>query len=182
MALGPGRRADRSAGRRRPLYAAGRLVGFALMAGTALSILAAVVLLPSYADTLTAQYQRDLARARVAEMQALLVGADRLIAAAEAGDPVLTKRLAMNQFGLRAAHETAAETPGQTPPGRLLRVPRRPRPGPPSRWLTAAAAKLKRPNVRRGLLLLAGAAMIVALLAFSPPEKHPTDRRVLGGR
>ena len=176
MALAAARQADPGGGRRRALCAAGRLVGFALTAGLALSVLAAVVLLPSYADTLAAQYQRDLAKARLTEMQALVVGADRLIAAAEADDPVLTRRLAMNHLGLRPAQETVADADRKTGPGRLLHVPPGPWPKPPSRWLTAAAAKLRRPNIRRGLLLLAGAAMLVALLAFSAPRKYVQRR------
>ncbi|MGB2823324.1 MAG: hypothetical protein WBF17_20245, partial [Phycisphaerae bacterium] len=90
------RKADDSGGF---LAAAGRMVGFCLLAGAALAIFAAATLLPEYARVLHADYALARQEAVNADLKALIEANDRLIAALP-DNPVLAKRLAMNQFGL----------------------------------------------------------------------------------
>jgi len=168
--MAPGREVDRSQAAR-VFFAAGRLVGFLVSAVTALGILAAVTLLPAYAAMLSARYDRDCEKCRLAGMEALAVANDRLIAAAQEGDPVLIKRLAMSQLGYRPADETIAD-PNGIGPVQLVTLPHIPRPAPPAGNLQRIVERLTDPNTRRGLLALAAGAMMTAMLAFSPPEKY----------
>jgi len=176
MALARGRKVERAEQRGGTLFAFGRLVGFVITAGAALLTLAAVVLVPAYADKAAAQYERDLQRARMADMEAFAVANDRLIGALESKDAVLTKRLAARRLGLWPRNEAIAVEAGGPPPTSLIRWTRHPRPDPPSTWLIGAAARLRSPGVRRGLLVLAAAAMLVAALVFSAPEKYRKNR------
>ena len=178
MALARGRKADRVERPGRVVFAFGRLVGFVMVAGAALAILAAVVLLPAYAEMATAQYEQDLERAHVADMEAFAAANDRLIGGLESEDAVLTKRLAARQLGLWPRNEAIAMEAKNSAPASLIHWTRHPRPDPPSGWLIGAAARLRSPGIRRGLLALAGAAMLAAVLAFSSPEKYRRNRKL----
>jgi hypothetical protein len=57
------------------------------------------------------------------------------------------------------------------PPG-AVRLARHPRPRPPRGWMVRAAARAADPATRRGLLLLAGAALAAALFLFAPRERR----------
>ena len=175
--MAPGNDAERSQAAK-VLFAAGRLVGFVLSAGTAMGILAAVTLLPAYADILSARYDRDCERYRLAGMEALAVANDRLIAAAQEEDPVLIRRLAMSQLGYRPPGETLAD-PNGIGPVQLISLPNLAKPAPPSGQFRQTVARLQDPNTRRGLLALAAGAMLTAMLAFSAPE---TYRRISPAR
>jgi hypothetical protein len=170
----PGTRDSRRGGL---LFAAGRFVGFCLLAGTSLGILAAVLLLPEYARLVRVRHELAGWRAATADKEAQIKANERLMAALPK-DPVLTKRLAMNQHGLLPADEVVVATsasPPQPPPA-LVRPPRHARGAPPSGWVMRAARRLARPPLRRGLLLLAGVAMLAALFLFAPRERQREER------
>ena len=153
--------------------AIGRMVGFCLLAGVSLAILAAVLLLPEYARLAWARHELAGWEAAVADKRAQIAANERLEAALPL-DPVLTKRLAMNQRGLLPADEVVVlDVAGGRPlPPAVVHPPRHPRPTAPSGWLMRAAQRMSRPPLRRGLLLLAAVAMLAAMFLFGPREKR----------
>ena len=148
------------------------MVGFCLLAGAALAIFAAATLLPEYARVLHADYELARQEAVNADLKALIEANDRLIAALP-DNPVLAKRLAMNQFGLWPENEVVMVSDDgirPAPPGTALTKPH-PRPDPPDERLLAVVRRLTRPRTRRGLLLLAAAAMLAALFLFPASDR-----------
>lgn len=159
------------------LFAAGRMIGFVALAGLAMATAAVLVLLPAYARMRLAIYERDCDRVTVAELQATAAANARLIADLPT-NPVLTKRLAMSQGDLLPDNEVIVfkgSSPSPRPPPDVIIPIRYGRPAPPDGWMIRAAAKVQHPPTRRGLLLLATGALLVALFLFAPPEKY--DRR-----
>lgn len=159
-----------------PIKPIASTVAFCLLAGLAAAIVAGVVLLPPYARMKLMQYRRDCLEAKVADETAALAAYDRMIATAP-NDPVLIQRLAMNQLGLTPRDAlvdrvSSVETPG------VVRVTPTPRPRRPDGWMIRTARRVRRPRLRRGLLLLAGLTLLVAVVLFLVPErgrdrKHP---------
>jgi len=152
----------------------GRAVGFLLLAGAATASLAGVVLLPAYARTIDAQHDTACLRAEIADAEAQLAAQQRLIDALTEGkiDPVLLRRLAMNQSQFWPRHETVVvdpAAPAASPPDRIT-PPRSPRPARPDNMFLRVAGKFQNPAKRRGILLLAAAALLAALLLFGPTE------------
>ncbi|MCJ7545050.1 MAG: hypothetical protein MUP47_10915 [Phycisphaerae bacterium] len=154
------------------LFAAGRMVGFVTLVGLAMATVAALVWLPAYARMRLAVYERDCDRVTVAELQATASANARLIADLPT-NPVLTKRLAMSQGDLLPDNEVIVfkNKPLRAPPDVIIPV-RYPRPAPPEGWAIQTAAKVQNLPTRRGLLLLATGALLVALFLFAPPEKY----------
>ena len=151
--------------------AAGCLVGFCSLAGVSVALFAVVLLLPDYARLQRARYELARQEAANADLAALLRANERLIANLP-DDPVLTKRLAMNQLGLWPENEVVLlhdGRPRRMPPGLVL-TDAHPRPKPPGGWLMHAARRMTNPPTRRGLLLLAAAAMLAALFLFPAKE------------
>lgn len=176
MAPRPGRKADETDGDgdgRGWLFAAGRFVGFALLAGMAVGTLALVVLLPEYARLRRAEYERDCKAADVADQRAVIAANERLIEAFRS-DPVLTERYAINHLRLLPAGRVLvvdeASRPAY-PPGLVLPDPA-PRPEPVPGWLLGAADKLRSPARKRGLLVLAAGILLAAILLFAPPGAY----------
>ena len=154
------------------LFAARRMTGFLLFAGMSMVILAAIVLLPAYASATRTRYRLACDRARIADTKKLIAARERQIAALP-GDPVLTKRLAMRQLGLFPSDEIVVfDLDDGQEESDMIHVPPHPRPSPPSGRLIRTAAKLQSPPMRRGLLLLAGAAIATAMFLFGPPETY----------
>jgi hypothetical protein len=149
------------------LSAFGRLVGFAALAGLALTILAGVVLLPAYARVEEAQYQRDCLQAGTADAESLIAVNERLIDALD-NDEVLAKRLARSQYRWRPVDETTMANSG--PPfakqsaEALATITSARRPAKPNGWLLQIARRFQTPAKRRGLLLVAAVAMFAAML------------------
>ncbi len=156
----------------RPPAALAEALGFIALAGLGLAILASVVLLPSYARLLRARYERDRLAAQVRDEQAALDAYRRLIAQG-GDDPILVQRLAMDTLGLVPTNEVIfhpAETTRTIPPG-VVRVDRAPRPDKPAGWAVRAADRLANPAVRRGLMLLSGLTVLVAVVLFVLPDR-----------
>jgi len=163
-------------GIRRLLGAAGRLVGFCAAAGLAMAIFGCVLLLPECARLAKARYHLARQQAINAELAELVRANERLIANLP-DDPVLTKRLAMNQLGLWPEDEVVvpAVQRMQRPPPAVVLIRRRVRPQPPSGWLLDAARRVSKPGTKRGLLLLAALALFAAIWVF--PARDPGRRK-----
>jgi len=149
---------------------AARLIGFVVLAGASLALLAGTLLLPEYERARLADWQRARQQAVNDHLQAQIAANERLLAALPE-DPVLAKRMAMNQLGLWPEREVVVldgqrprEVPGQARVDAPAPVP------PPHDRLMDAAARLRRPHVRTAMLLLAAAAMTAAFLLFGRPD------------
>jgi hypothetical protein len=144
-----------------------QFVTFCLLAGTALAVFAAVLLLPDYARLQQAKYQLARQQATMAKLRSLIEGNERYIAELP-HDAVLTKRLAMNELGYWPQDEVVVLTDGgprQPSPGMVV-APAAPQPQPPAGFLMDAARRVADPPARRGLLLLAAIGLAAALLLF----------------
>ncbi len=172
MAHRPGRKAKTSDESQGIGRACGRAAGFLMLAGAAMGILACVVLVPAYADMAERQYQLERSRADLAEMKSRTAYNDRLIADLPQ-DPVLIRRLAMSRLNhqpINAVVVAGASAPSGV--SLFATSPPHPHSATPSRWLMLAATRLRVPGLRRGLSVLAVAAMLAAMLLFCPPEKY----------
>ena len=171
MAPPPGTRPDpaRPAESLAPL---GRFISFVLPAGAAVVLVAAVALLPAYERLAWATYERDCLAAKNADDAALIRANERLIAAAP-DDPVLTKRLAMRQFGVVPRGEVVIPVAaGPAPFGRRLTVVTpHPRPPMPDGWMIHAAGRIADPSTRMFLLLLAVALFLAAVILSDRPGR-----------
>ncbi len=174
MGPAPGTRDDNLVGHGR-LSAAGRTTAFVVMAALAMLIVAGTTLLPAYADMQRASYRRDCEQTKVADLERLSAANDRMIAAAERGDPLLTRRFAARQLGitLTPIAMEAADLRGSTA---IIDLPPTARPDPPDGWAMRMGCKLKNVGIRRGLMLLAGGSLLVAMLCFVRPGRNTPDR------
>jgi len=154
--------------------AAGQLLGFVLLSAAALAIFAAIVLIPAWSRHEQARYERDLLAARREDARSAIETYDRLIEAAP-GDQVLTKRLARHELGLYPRDEVVVIDPGAAPapPPGAISYPKAPRPDPPPAWLVGLGNRLSKAPLRRGLLLMAAAAMLAALFLFTSASRRP---------
>ena len=152
-----------------PLDAVARVIGFLMVAGPAMGILAGVVLLPPYVALAQAEYELGCMRASVADAKAQIQANERLIAALPT-DQVLTKRLAENHLPCTPQHEVIIPGAPQKRPPDLVLPRRSRRPSRPPRWVMTAARRMQNPPTRRGLLLLALGALITAVYLFTPPQ------------
>jgi hypothetical protein len=177
MAPAPGRKADEDGPTDFPLlFAFGRFVGFTVLAGVALAILATLILLPAYARLSAAQYELDCRKAQIADEETQIAYNERY-RSATTQDPVLVKRLAMSQFNLKPRDEVVVAPPGAAAPPPPGAVPprRHPRPSPPDNLLLRTAAKVETPSTRRGLFLTAAGAMLAAMFLFAAPDNRPKE-------
>ncbi len=156
------------------LFAVGRLVGFALTAGLAVGLVGAVVLLPAYARVAQARYEQGVQEAQTADLNGLVEAQARMIRDLPR-DAVLTSRLKMSQEAAKpdsGAVVYSLPTVGPGKPPDLVWVDRAPRPDPPPAWLVHVAGRFRRTETRRGLLLVACGALVVAMFLFSAPDKY----------
>jgi len=161
-------------------------VTFCLLAGLAMGTFAAVLLLPEYARLQQAHYQLARQKATIADLQSLIEGNGRLIAALP-DNVVLTKRLAMNELGLWPEDEVVVindRGPRLQSPAMVATTPE-PRPEPPAGWIMDAANRVANPPTKRGLLLLAVIGLVAAVILFpgtgqekrKPGIIHPPNER-----
>ena len=155
---------------------AGRLVGFAMLAGLAGVILAGVVLVPAYNRYAWARYERDCHAADVEDFEAAVAAHDRLIEGMPR-DEVLAKRMAMSRLGVLPGNEMVVvdpDRPPALPPGVVVPAAA-PRPSAPPAWLGRLAGKLEMPSKRRGLMVLAVALLVTAVYLFAPGRWRQAD-------
>ncbi len=182
MVLQPGKKASptyRSQGVATRQGQCGRAVGFALLTGLSLAIFAMVVLLPAYGQLRNAQHEATCRKADVADVEKLIQANERLIEALP-NDDVLTTRVSRRQMGLVPLEmlppgegvmlDASATTPQI--PAEIVRIEPTPRPAPPGGQLLALAEKLTQPVRRRGLLLAAGAVLLLGALLFALPSRQ----------
>lgn len=156
---------------------AGNAIGFLLLAGAGLTLLAGVVLLPAYAKLADARHAKRCLEADTADLKARIAADDRLIAARD--DPVLWQRLAWCQLGLAPEGmvvSTDPDAPPRFPPG-AASPPRHPRPEPPDGWMFHAGRKLQRAPLRRGVFLLGAGALFLAIVLFPVTRRSATGRK-----
>jgi len=149
-----------------------RAAGFFLLAGAAVASLAGAVLLPAWARLAEVRYELACLRAEIADAEAQIAANDRLITALPT-DEVLARRLAMSQNLYWPRNEIVVVDPN-APPAETPDVvcgPRHPRPPRPAGLLIRAGKKLEKASKRRGLLLLAAAALAAALFGFAPAQE-----------
>ncbi len=154
-------------------------VGFVVLVGLSAVILGLVILLPVRGCLVEAEYELATLRADVADAEARIAVNERLIEALREDD-VIISRVARSQFDLLPEFISPTEAVIAGADGRgsvhsagpLLSVPRSPRPIEPARWLLAMGERFERPPVRRGLLLLAAAAMLGGMFRFPPRVEH----------
>jgi len=178
MARPPGTRDDPPVGSL--LFSARRLVGFMLLSSAGLLLVAAVVLLPAYERLTWTRHHQAEAQAETQRLEAIAADQQRRIEAAQS-DRTYVTRLAMRQGILWPRNETvvvAPASPTPAPPEVIAAekvCPLPPPDGPLLRW----AAKLRSPAQRRGMVLLAAAAILAAMVLFSAPGKygHPKGRK-----
>lgn len=158
-----------------PGSAAGRLVGFLALAGAALSVFAAMVLLPAWASCLRVKYERDCLRAAVTDAEAEAQARLRQQRAAQI-DPQYNKRIALadGMVPVNCLRMPPPEAPDE-PVGAITVTPS-PRPSPPPDLLLRAAARAEHPPTRRGLAVLVAGAIVTAMYLFSPPGVYRRRR------
>jgi hypothetical protein len=140
-------------------------VAFAAFAGSALAILAAVVLLPAYAQLQQSEYELACLRTDVAHGEAWIAANERLIADLP-GDAVVTRRLARSQLRWLPNDELVAVRDESHPPQplELVSVPDQPRPAPPAGMLFSLASAVEPRSARLFLLACAAALMFAGML------------------
>jgi len=180
MALRPGRR-DKAAAKGPGSSERARVAGFVCLSGTAVALLAVAVLLGPYARLALLRYRLERLAVECDNAAAQIDLNDRLIRAADQ-DEVLTRRLAVSRLGLHPVDEVTLvdRDEPRRPPPHVVAAPRRQPPPAPEAWLVRGGKKLADPTTRRGLMLLAGLAMLAAFLLFSPRSARsarPPHRR-----
>lgn len=159
MAPQRGTKADGSAGR--PAAAAlGRAMGFIVLAGPALAIIAALVLLPAHASLVCTRHRLTIRKAQARRAETLADGNNRLIRAIP-NDRSLARRLVLR---------TVPGAPGLLRPA-PLRSPRR-----PSGWLLDVGYRLQKPALRRGVFAVACLTLAAAMFLFAPPPVTSRSR------
>lgn len=150
------------------LCALGQLVAFLFLTLPAVSVLAAVVLVPEYSRLKTLEYQRDLLRADNADM-AMQVEAQERFNRGLLEDETLVKAFAMSEWNLTPKNEYVLVTPGATTlPVASITPYRHPRPEPPDSRLAGWAMKLEDPVKKRGIWLMISGSLLAAMFLFSP--------------
>jgi len=148
----------------------GRLVGFSLLAGLGLGILAVVVLLPPYVQVLRADYELALEKATNADYRDRIAAGQLLVEDIEQIDEVAIRTLAGSVLGQSPARPEAAHVPQQRAVApEVIHIEPNPRPAPPPAWLGRLAARVRQPGVRRGLFVLSAIALLAAAILFWTP-------------
>lgn len=175
MAPRRGLKTDR---RRGGLGAFARAVGFLIMAGTALAILAAAALLPAWQRREQARLNRDQLASEAQTQQRLVQYKQRMVEAIKR-DPRQTAQLLVQQQHYRVPGQVPVQivdAPADLPVAQLLAA-RSPQPRPITPLLAELAERLSHVNTRRGMLLVAGILMVGALTLFLPPEEERRKTR-----
>ncbi len=146
-----------------------RFTGFCILAGTALTLFAGVVLLPSYARNLKIRHRLQCEQIRIRNAREIIDAMDELITAVEK-DEILLSRICSSQIGLFPENEVVVmETgKGSVNPATLNVEPEN-YPPPPAGWIVEYGRKMDDPARRRGLLVMATAIILASLLIFPPP-------------
>jgi hypothetical protein len=150
----------------------GRLVGFGLLSSLGLAILAAVVLLPPYVRVLNSEYQLGCERALNADYQDRKAAGELFIEDIRSLDIVAIRTLESSVLGSDSL-STSRQNPSviQRTSIHAMDLPPNPRPEPVPAWLTRLSTRVTQPNVRRGLFVLAAAAILAGVVLFWGPAR-----------
>lgn len=150
-----------------------RRLGFLVVCGMALTLLAALVLLPAWADKEKTKLQLEQDKVRLQEARQTVQALDRMARDVQ-NDAILTERLAGTRLGLYTPDEIIVRDPSKPVDNpEILSEIRYPMPQQKDFFWLRAAAKVEDPGKRRSYMLLAAAMMIAAFILFAPPtQKH----------
>jgi hypothetical protein len=151
-------------------------MGFTGLAGTALAILAGVVLLPLYARNQALEHRLECERIRLEASRDTVRAMDRFIEEVGEND-ILISRLGSSRMGLFPSNEMIVMDMGNRKgidPSRLNISPPDLPPAPEG-WLLDIGAKIDSPPMRRGLLVLAVSMVVAALMIFAAPRPEQPD-------
>jgi len=154
----PGTRAEETAAGYGVAASIMRGVGYVILAGLAMAIIASLVLLPAYADAIRAEHELAVKRAEVAHNR-------RVIAAGERLNKVILHDRVLNERLVRGTIRRG-----------LLQIPKVNYPPEPNGWLLGVANRVARLKTRRGLAFAALVAMVGAMFLFAPPVVKPASR------
>jgi len=157
MAPQRGTKADGSTGRS-AAAALGRAVGFILLAGPALAIIAALVLLPAHARLVRTHHKLAVRKTQIRRAEMLADANNRLIRAIP-NDRSLARRLVLRTV----CSQLLRPAPPQFPPR-------------PSGWLLDVAYRLQKPALRRGVFVVACLTLAAAMFLFAPPPVTSMSR------
>lgn len=136
----------------------GRAMGFLILVGLAEAIIAAVVLMPAWANVVRAEYDLVVKRAEIEHSRKIVAAGARLNNAIPF-DRVVNERLVKGTVRQDLIHTPPVEYP--------------PAPG---GWMLEFADKLAQRKTRRGLFFVACVAMAGAMFLFAPPLIKLTSR------
>jgi len=159
MARQPGKKARNTSSRAASLSAAGRALGFLALAGPAMTIFAALILLPAHARLVHTRHALAVKKAEIRRANTLRTANNRLIRTVP-HDYTLARRLVFR----------TASFP-------LIRLGPPRRPAAPSSWLLTLAGRIDKPSTRRGLFAAACLALTAALFLFGPPIRRVSPSR-----
>ncbi|MBL7218817.1 MAG: hypothetical protein ISS69_01765 [Phycisphaerae bacterium] len=138
--------------------AIGRGVGFVVLAGLGMAIIAALVLMPAWANVVRAEHDLAVKRANIAHSRKLVAAGARLNNAIP-HDRVVNERLVKGTVRQDLIHNPPVEYPPE-----------------PSGWRLGLADKLAQPKTRRGLSFVAYVALAGAMFLFIPPLIRQASR------
>ncbi len=143
-----------------------KIVLFFVPAGIALGLLAMMVLVPLWAETIQAEHYRDCQLLRVEESRRMVEAWGRLCDSAKT-DVVLNQRVAGGKLGLDSSRDEvdiARDSRNQTIPGLPAPIQLANPPMPYPRVL-GLAERLRKPTFRRGAMAIMVTLAILATLA-----------------
>jgi len=139
-------------------HAIGRGLGFIILAGLGMAIIAALVLMPAWASAVRAEANLAVESARTMHHENKIATKARLINATP-HDPILTKRLAKGAAVSDLIHAPELQAPPK-----------------PSGWELDLADKITETKNRRGLFCVAIVSLAGAMLLFGPPTVRRPSR------
>jgi hypothetical protein len=146
------------------------LTGFVILAGTAMAILAGVVLLPVYTHNMELEHRLKCQKMKMQGDKDTIAAMDRLIEEMKE-DEILISRLGRSRIGLFPNNEVVvldSGKRGEIDPTRLKIEPIE-YPVFPDNQAIGLGRRLESLPLRRGLLVMAAAMMVSAMLIFPSP-------------
>ncbi|HNX26988.1 MAG TPA: hypothetical protein PKK48_06230 [Phycisphaerae bacterium] len=150
-----------------------RRLGFLVVTGMALTLLAALVLLPAWAEKEKTRYELERDTLRLQEAKETVQALSRMMRDVQ-NDEILTQRLAGTRLGLYTPDEIIVRDPARPVDNpEILSEIHYPQPSHKDSFWLQTAAKLEKQGKRRSYMLLSAAMLISAFILFAPPtQKH----------
>ena len=133
-------------------------MGFIILAGLAMAIVAALVLMPAWASSVRAEYDLAAKRPDIEHGTKIIAARARLINAIP-HDPVVNERYIKGTVRQDLIHAPVVEYPPE-----------------PSGWMLELADKLAQPKTRRGLFFVACVSLAGGMFLFAPPPFKRASR------